>query len=97
MLHPLPRVSEISVDVDDDPRAAYFRQTMNGKLMRMALIMKLLSETNAAMPEKPVTVTGGKCVNKKCVSHFERELSNEYVKTDDGYKCIYCEFTQKIK
>lgn len=97
VLHPLPRVSEISVDVDDDPRAAYFRQTMNGKLMRMALIMKLLSETSAAMPEKPVTVKGGKCVNKKCVSHFERELPNEYVKTDDGYKCIYCEFTQKIK
>ena len=42
VLHPLPRVNEISVDVDDDPRAAYFRQARNGKYIRMALIMKLL-------------------------------------------------------
>ncbi len=42
ILHPLPRVNEISVDVDDDPRAAYFRQAENGKYIRMALIMKLL-------------------------------------------------------
>lgn len=42
ILHPLPRVNEISVDVDDDPRAAYFRQACNGKYMRMALILKLL-------------------------------------------------------
>lgn len=42
IMHPLPRVNEISVAVDDDPRAAYFRQVMNGKYMRMALIMKLL-------------------------------------------------------
>jgi aspartate carbamoyltransferase catalytic subunit len=42
ILHPLPRVNEISVDVDDDPRAAYFRQVRNGKFIRMALIMKLL-------------------------------------------------------
>ena len=42
ILHPLPRVNEISVSVDDDPRAAYFRQVKNGKFIRMALIMKLL-------------------------------------------------------
>lgn len=42
IMHPLPRVNEISVAVDDDPRAAYFRQALNGKYMRMALIMKLL-------------------------------------------------------
>ena len=42
VLHPLPRVNEISVEVDDDPRAAYFRQVQNGVYVRMALIMTLL-------------------------------------------------------
>ena len=42
ILHPLPRVNEISVKVDDDPRACYFRQALNGKYIRMALIMELL-------------------------------------------------------
>ena len=44
VLHPLPRVNEISVAVDDDPRAAYFRQVKNGKFIRMALFLKLLAE-----------------------------------------------------
>ena len=42
ILHPLPRVNEISVAIDDDPRACYFKQALNGKYMRMALILKLL-------------------------------------------------------
>lgn len=42
ILHPLPRVNEISVAVDDDPRACYFRQVLNGKYIRMALILKML-------------------------------------------------------
>ena len=42
ILHPLPRVTEISVAVDDDPRACYFKQAQNGRYIRMALIMKLL-------------------------------------------------------
>ena len=44
ILHPLPRVNEISVAVDDDPRARYFEQVLNGKFIRMALILKLLKE-----------------------------------------------------
>ena len=42
IMHPLPRVNEISVAVDNDKRACYFKQVLNGKYMRMALIMKLL-------------------------------------------------------
>lgn len=42
ILHPLPRVNEISVEIDSDPRACYFRQVKNGKYIRMALILKLL-------------------------------------------------------
>lgn len=44
IMHPLPRVNEISVAIDDDPRACYFKQVLNGKFMRMALILKLLKE-----------------------------------------------------
>ena len=46
VLHPLPRVNEISVLVDDDKRACYFKQVLNGKYIRMALILKLLEEAN---------------------------------------------------
>lgn len=42
VMHPLPRVNEISVEVDDDPRAAYFRQAQYGVYVRMALILTLL-------------------------------------------------------
>ena len=44
IMHPLPRVNEISVGVDEDARACYFKQVLNGKYMRMALILKLLEE-----------------------------------------------------
>ena len=44
VMHPLPRVNEISVAVDEDPRACYFKQVLNGKYMRMALILMLLKE-----------------------------------------------------
>ena len=44
IMHPLPRVNEISVSIDDDPRACYFKQVLNGKYIRMALILKLLEE-----------------------------------------------------
>ena len=44
IMHPLPRVNEISVAIDDDPRACYFKQVLNGKYMRMALILMLLRE-----------------------------------------------------
>ena len=43
ILHPLPRVNEIAVEVDDDSRAAYFRQALCGKYIRMALILNLLN------------------------------------------------------
>ena len=45
VLHPLPRVNEISVEVDDDPRAAYFKQVQYGVYVRMALILTLLGIT----------------------------------------------------
>lgn len=44
IMHPLPRVNEISTEIDSDPRACYFKQVLNGKYIRMALILKLLEE-----------------------------------------------------
>ena len=49
ILHPLPRVNEISVEIDDDPRACYFRQVMNGKFVRMALMLTLLKANGAKL------------------------------------------------
>ena len=51
ILHPLPRVNEISVEVDSDPRAAYFKQVQYGLYVRMALILTLLDMTDAHMNE----------------------------------------------
>ena len=98
VLHPLPRVNEISVKVDDDPRAAYFRQALNGKYMRMALILKLLEEA-AQNPEKEAIDTDGLeydrvCHNPKCITQTEQELPQLFRCTDkaaDIHRCIYCE------
>ncbi len=50
IMHPLPRVNEISTKVDEDPRACYFRQAENGKYVRMSLMIKLLNEAGAGIP-----------------------------------------------
>ena len=52
VLHPLPRVDEIATEVDADPRAAYFQQVLNGKFIRMALILSLLDLTDPVTGKK---------------------------------------------
>lgn len=100
VLHPLPRVNEISVAVDEDPRAAYFRQALNGKYMRMALILKLLKEAEQGkqMPEeRDVLVNELRCENPRCISATEQELPHKFkcVDKEHGiYRCIYCEAKQ---
>ncbi len=97
ILHPLPRVNEISVKVDNDPRAAYFRQALNGKYMRMALILKLLDEAakGAQMEEEQnVVVNELRCENPRCITSTEQELDHTFkcVDAEKGiYRCIYCE------
>ena len=98
VLHPLPRVNEISVKVDDDPRAAYFRQALNGKYMRMALILKLLGEAKADPVKEEVDTTDFVydyvCRNPKCISQVEQELPQIFKLTDKAaniHRCIYCE------
>ena len=97
VLHPLPRVNEISVAVDDDPRAAYFRQALNGKFMRMALILKLLKQAQENPAREPIR---GElrydlvCRNPRCISATEQELPQIFRLTDKAahiHRCIYCE------
>ena len=98
VLHPLPRVNEISVAVDDDPRAAYFRQALNGKYMRMALILKLLKEARENPVKEAVDTTDfvydRVCRNPKCITQTEQELPQISKITDKEaniHRCIYCE------
>lgn len=93
ILHPLPRLSEISVAVDDDPRACYFEQTRNGKLMRMALILKLLREQEQAdTPREEGAFTGGfVCHNPHCITTAEKELPQRFRRVNGVCRCLYCE------
>ena len=98
VLHPLPRVNEISVAVDNDPRAAYFRQAMNGKYVRMALILKLLDEAERNPIRQTVDISGylrdRTCTNPRCICQVEQELPHLAKLTDPSaniYRCIYCE------
>lgn len=94
ILHPLPRVNEINVDVDDDSRAHYFEQAANGRYIRMALILKLL-DTKGVDDRR----MGGKedetleCTNPHCLTLTERGIKKLF---EDG-KCIYCDQTASKK
>lgn len=93
VLHPLPRVNEISTDVDDDPRAAYFRQARNGKYIRMALILKLLDEKNSAaslLPRGTEAADRKLCRNMRCIMQAETGLK-QYVRGGAVPKCLYCD------
>ena len=93
VLHPLPRVTEISTDVDDDKRAAYFDQAAWGRYIRMALILKLLKEKG----EKSNREFSGEenknlvCENRHCISGVERGIKPLF----KNGKCIYCDQAAK--
>lgn len=88
ILHPLPRVNEIDVDVDDDERADYFIQAANGRYIRMALILMLLKTKgyNDRRTEGVEDLTL-ECRNPHCLSISERGIKKLF---RDG-KCIYCD------
>ena len=94
VLHPLPRVNEISVKVDNDKRACYFKQALCGKYMRMALILKLLSEND----KKKNSLSGEEneslmCKNPACITQVERGIKHLY----KGDTCIYCDHKAERK
>ena len=103
ILHPLPRVNEIAVAIDDDPRACYFKQVINGKYMRMALILRLLGLAESKFDdicdeeqtEKSATLV---CKNPRCITTVEQELVQGFKLTDKDngvWRCIYCEAKAK--
>ncbi len=99
IMHPLPRVNEISVKVDDDKRACYFKQVLYGKYMRMALILKLLKDAEDKSKEDrfnldDVVVNKFICNNPRCITSTEQELDHVFKCVDKEhqvYRCIYCE------
>ena len=98
ILHPLPRVNEITRAVDNDPRAAYFRQVENGKFVRMALIYTLLqwADENRPYTHTPVfseeyIVNELECPNRRCISATE-DVDQLFRRAADGTcRCAYCE------
>ena len=100
VLHPLPRVNEILTEVDDDPRAAYFRQVENGKFVRMALICKLLEwkdDDAHPMPEAESCVTDDslRCTNVKCICNNENVKPKFKLSAGGTVRCRYCD--SKVK
>ena len=98
ILHPLPRVNEISIKIDDDPRACYFRQALNGKYIRMALILKLLAEAEKdpriIKPSGDFLVNQVTCKNPTCITTCEQELDQifKWTERENGIcRCLYCE------
>lgn len=98
IMHPLPRVNEISVAVDKDPRACYFKQALNGKYIRMALILKLLEEAEKDKLHHPftdfITSPSLHCTNTRCITSVEQELQHKFRLADKEngiYRCVYCE------
>ena len=93
VLHPLPRVDEIAVEVDDDPRAMYFTQAKYGVYIRMALILTMLRGNGQTKLLKGKTYNGIKCKNPKCVTNHELYLPNSFTGSGDNtlLECEYCD------
>ncbi len=102
IMHPLPRVNEISVAVDSDPRACYFKQALYGKYMRMALILFLLDAKQLSHPSARTVQQTLKlplssehtCHNPACITTTEQELPQLFKLTnpeDSIWRCVWCE------
>ena len=100
VLHPLPRVNEIAPEVDDDPRAAYFRQARYGVFARMALLAMLLgAEPGLAAAKEPMPLphcieSAIRCENPRCVTSTEPALPHAFCLQNTEthtYRCAYCE------
>lgn len=88
VLHPLPRVDEIAQDVDDDPRAVYFRQARFGMFGRMALLLTLSKLPFVRAGHQDIGAHGVRCTNPKCITHSEAYLPLEGTA---GARCPYCD------
>lgn len=91
ILHPLPRVDEIDVAVDDDPRAVYFAQTEYGMYARMALIMSMLEGSEKMLGKRPEATHDVLCANPGCITRTEGYLPRIFREKGDMLICGYCE------
>ncbi len=92
VLHPLPRVDEIAIEVDDDERAKYFEQAKYGMYIRMALILTVLK--NNGKPPKLIKGREHKnveCSNPACITHRELYLPHYFEGNSDILTCEYCD------
>lgn len=96
VLHPLPRVDEITVDMDDDPRACYFDQAEYGVFARMALIRLMLENSRRDAPPTLCSTHAVPCTNEKCVTRIESYIPKRYFESGDMLVCEYCENRQLI-
>ena len=89
VMHPLPRVDEITVDVDDDPRAVYFQQARFGMFARMSLLSDLANQPR--LEQTPVVEIGTKpvCTNPRCITQTQPYLP-PLVKKNGGVDCCAC-------
>lgn len=91
VLHPLPRVDEIAIPVDDDPRALYFKQANYGMYVRMALILRLLESKQPQPLLHGQPEEGLHCVNPKCILAKETYLPPQIIHKGGETLCEYCE------
>ena len=103
VLHPLPRRSELSYDIDKDKRAAYFKQAAYGVPVRMALIAILLDVTEDKIKmrfdKSTDIILDEKCSNHNCITQEQENVQHRFVKVEDPdnntYRCFYCD-SEKI-
>lgn len=93
VMHPLPRVDEITVEVDEDPRAMYFTQAKYGVFARMALIMMILGDKKSSETLKGKVYGGVRCDNPRCITNHEEYLPKSFRSSGDEtlLECEYCD------
>lgn len=91
VMHPLPRVDEIDIDVDDDPRAAYFKQARYGMFARMALLSDLANQPRLEQTDVVEIGKAPVCCNPHCITQTERYLPPLIRKIGGKDCCGFCD------
>lgn len=91
ILHPLPRVNEITVDIDEDKRALYFKQAQYGMYGRMALILLLLQDEDFLIDNNTPEICAKRCSNPKCITQAEKYLPNLCYEKMGMTMCSFCD------
>lgn len=91
VLHPLPRVDEIEINVDSDPRAFYFKQAKNGVFVRMSLILTFMNSTAKSQLLIGEVRKNIKCTNVRCITNAEYYLPKSFIGHGDTIECEYCD------